>query len=425
MSIVGSIGKGFRKFIGSRKGSKTAGHDSVPVPMDFNPLEHHEHVPAVRVPAVVTKTIVSSRPASARIRTAAIDVMQDLIPMDPIAGTPRAPIADTLTAPLPTDTTLTALVSSRSLSKALPPKLSSGRNTPRDSTERADADGLISKRPFLPPLIFKPAATPSSSETLISARDALISSTKGPKLDICNWTNQKLTTSRLAKYQDAALAYFKTKNVGSIVESKRMASRWRVCKEDCLAALKELAVFHLERGEKVVDGPIDWMDPMHIPIPLLGPVVLLRGTNPRLDTLRDVIRRFREIQEMVKREMYEPTLSEEANKSSANSIFEKPMADLANFAGNKYNLLLFTSTQGSPLASGICLARHDQLMIWLDYIQACVMKNVEESDIENTRMELLRLPHLKLHQVSNSARVEHDGHADMYMGDESSEEEDE
>jgi hypothetical protein len=230
----------------------------------------------------------------------------------------------------------------------------------------------------------------TASQLVAESRDVLRTAMDGPKLDIHNGTELKLTVKRLTKYQDAAIAYFKSRNVESIVEKTNMPSKWRTSKENCLAVLKELAVFHLEKGEKVESDSIDWMNPMHIPIPLLGPVVLLRGTSPHLYTLRDNIRGFRGIQDMLKEEMYESTLTEDQNKALANDILRAPMTELAKFAGNKYNVLLFTSAKGYALSTGICAARHEALMIWLNYIKRLVVKSIKEFKKEMELMELRR-----------------------------------
>jgi len=228
----------------------------------------------------------------------------------------------------------------------------------------------------------------------------------------------KLGPKRLERIQATGLEYFRSKKVESIVESKRMASKWAVCKDNCHAALNDFAAFHLTKGVRVEESPVDWMDPMHLPIPLLGIVVLLRGQNKNLHALRDVITGFRRIQDRVKEEMYEHSSSEELNRKAANNILQKPMAELARFAGNKYNFLLFTSTEGGKLAPGMCAARHEQLMLWLTYIEGRVIKAIEEHDVEITRKELLRLPRLQTHSTSESDLIHEGGCVEMHAGTE-------
>jgi hypothetical protein len=230
----------------------------------------------------------------------------------------------------------------------------------------------------------------TASQLVAESRDVLRTAMDGPKLDIHNGTELKLTVKRLTKYQDAVIAYYKSRNMTSIVEFERMPILWANRRERYIGILKELAVFHLERGEKVEDVPINWMNPMHTPLLFLGPTALLKGKNPRLDTLKALIRRFREMQNMVKEATYDPEMSEEQNNILANSIFEKPMDTIAEYAGNMYHFLLFTHKEGGILASGMCTARHDSLMAWLGHLEGLLKKSIKDFKEEMELMELRR-----------------------------------
>jgi hypothetical protein len=135
---------------------------------------------------------------------------------------------------------------------------------------------------------------------------------------------------------------------------------------------------------------VDWADFMQMPIPFIGPMMLLRGDNPRLDALRNGIFRFRRIQNLVKTRVHEPGLSEEANRKISNDILREPMQELAAFAGYKYGMLLFISPPGELWATGMCKPRYQEVVKWLDAIESRVKKSIKAYDDRNLTLAVVQ-----------------------------------
>jgi len=249
------------------------------------------------------------------------------------------------------------------------------------------------------------ASTPAEQpEPAAAAKDVLRSETSGPKLEL--GYGPKLSLKMLENTQAAILKLLAERYVYPIVETGRqMPSKAGNTFSVFSTALNDYATFHLEKCKRLEGSEVDWIDPMQIPVFILGPPVLMRGQTPTLRALRDVIYKYRKIQQMVKTTIHELGVSEEVNKRNSDRIFKRPMMAEAGFAGVKYNSFLFVCAPGEDWAPGLCEARVEQLLMWIDDIRYEIDESIERYYAENTQMELLKLARLPNRPAPLSAQT--------------------
>jgi hypothetical protein len=251
--------------------------------------------------------------------------------------------------------------------------------------------GIANKMGFrtrlAPPSDALPAISDAVANTAV-ARDVLVSRADSRRVVIKDiiTPGPALTVDALERFQCAGMKHFEQMGIMSIVADERMPRRAMATRSLFIDALNDTATFHIENCVRMAGESVDWADFMQMPIAFIGPVMLLKGDNPRLDALRNVIYRFRRIQSLVKASMHEPDLSEEANRKIFNDVLREPMQELAAFAGYKYGQLLFVSPPGELWNTGICKPRYQELMKWLDAIEKRVERSIKEFKKE---MELM------------------------------------
>jgi hypothetical protein len=240
----------------------------------------------------------------------------------------------------------------------------------------AGALAILSPRTQSPALWPAYAGQMKKDSALNPAQAAILTLSIGPTL----------TLDALERFQSAGMKHFEQMGIMSIVDDERMPSRAMATRSLFFTALNDLATFHIDNCVRMEGESVDWADFLQIPIPFIGPVMLLKGDNPRLDALRNGIYRFRRIQHLVKTRVHEPGLSEEANRKISNDILREPMQELAAFAGYKYGMLLFVSPPGELWATGMCKPRYQELLKWLDAIESRVKKSIKAYDDRNVAL---------------------------------------
>jgi hypothetical protein len=199
------------------------------------------------------------------------------------------------------------------------------------------------------------------------------------------WSMEKLEA-----IQAAGLQLLADRRVEMIVQDQHMPARVHFTTEAFTAALTDNGAFHLETHTWIPKDNLNWMDPMQIPFALVAVVVLLRGKNPHLHTLQNVIVRFRKIRIMVKETLKALGADNDHLNIAGHGIFTLPMAELAAVAARKYHLLLFTSAPGFYWADGMCTARHEALIDWVAATEKRVERSIKEFEKEMELVELRR-----------------------------------
>jgi hypothetical protein len=234
-----------------------------------------------------------------------------------------------------------------------------------------------------------PAAWPQHAGQVQMQKDSALNPAQAAILTLS--IGPTLTIDALERFQCAGMKHFEQMGIMSIVDDERMPSRAMATRSLFCTVLNDPATFHIDKCVRMEGESVDWADFMQMPIPFIGPLMLLKGHNPRLDALRNGIYRFRKIQNLVKTRVHEPGLSEEANRKISNDILREPMRELAAFAGYKYGMLLFVSPPGELWATGMCKPRYQEVLKWLDAIESRVKRSIKAYDDKNAALAAVQM----------------------------------